>query len=179
MFWFCYYDTSLTCNIFIVAARKLALIYFQGLKTVINKIEGTPILKLALVKRLLVEKFVKKFVKKFGKKIRQKIRKKFVKRKSSKHFVINSSKNSSPSNTQKQKRKILTVLARPTSVLRSFTCPQADDNLKNCDQVWNLKRSLLHTYLQTEKVDTKESRTSSQSSRASTTDDIVPFLVPL
>ena len=36
MFWFCYYEASLTCNIIIVAAKKLTLIYFKGLKTVIK-----------------------------------------------------------------------------------------------------------------------------------------------
>ena len=37
-----------------------------------NKIEGTPILKLALVKRLQVKKYVKKFVKKFVKQFAKK-----------------------------------------------------------------------------------------------------------
>ena len=41
-----------------------------------NKIEGTPILKLAMVKRLQVKKFVIQFVKNFVKKIRKKIHQK-------------------------------------------------------------------------------------------------------
>ena len=42
----------------------------RNIKFAFNKIKGTPILKLAIVKRLEVKKFIKIFVKKFRQKIR-------------------------------------------------------------------------------------------------------------
>ena len=45
-----------------------------------NKIEGTPILKLAMVKRLQVEEFIEEFVEEFVEKFIEKFAEKFVKK---------------------------------------------------------------------------------------------------
>ena len=73
-----------------------------------NKIEGTPILKLAMVKRLYVgkkissekSKFVKKFAKKIRQKFPQKLRRKNCSKVSSKKLVIKFIKTKEPQGNQ-------------------------------------------------------------------------------
>jgi hypothetical protein len=120
--------------------RKSTFSFILAIKT-LNKIEGTPILKLAMVKRY---RSIKIFQKNLRKNVRQnnichnihqkivkkifviKFVKKFVKKKSSKKFVKKFVRNIRQGHQSNNEFYIIdksTIYACPISVLRSFARP--------------------------------------------------------